>query len=300
MTWFRVWAVVVLLLSCAVSAAETLRTEDIVRLFVSGASPKALIERIEQATVEFDTDEEMLDELRLAGIPDEVIRAMVARQAKLDSENAPADPAAEDAEPDGPLLRVRLNPDWEPKEDRTRPRIRVLNEIDTPLIEQLGLRASEDAMFTGLALYLACTTADHVPDHWRGKSPLGRDFNSMPRHRMLVFLADFDEVPVGKTKDFLRKLGHVGGARDGLAPWQILQLELPERIETPIEVGVTHDLVLGVALEAGGRYYHVAGATWDGIVPADPPSELAARVVSGRNLTPGELSVDAQELDADE
>ena len=117
---------------------------------------------------------------------------------------------------------------------------------------------------TNLAILLACRTADHVPDHWRSKSPVGRDFLSMPRHRLLAFVAGAGP----------------GEADESDEEQQILELRVPETIEVDLEPGVAHDLTLGVAVEIEGRYYLAVADEWDGLI-LDGKRDLAAEVVGG-------------------
>jgi len=63
--------------------ADLMRTEDVVRMLVTGTSTSEAVAAIRSRDVDFNLSEEMLDELRLAGVPDEVIEAMKERQIEL-------------------------------------------------------------------------------------------------------------------------------------------------------------------------------------------------------------------------
>ncbi len=180
-------AVAGLLLATASSpaTAQPLTDEDVVRLFVAGSPTEAIIDEIERREPQFDLSPEMLVELRRTGLPEEVIRTMVRRQDAL---RQPAPPVAE--EPAGathPMLHILLNPGRSADEPTW---LTIRTRVDPQLASEWELgNAPEDRLFAGMALYLACRTPDHVPDHWRSKSPLGRDFFRTPRHRILTFEA---------------------------------------------------------------------------------------------------------------
>jgi len=164
------------------AASAPMSDEDVVRLFVSGTGVDRIIERIENSDAAFDLSDEMLDELRAAGLPAELLEAMISRQAEIDETNAPDEPPAIVDEPTvGSELRIRINPSADGKE---RKPLRLLDLIDGETHDQLRLRTT-DPSFTDMAIFVACRTQDHVPNQWRGKSPLGRDFISTERHRML-------------------------------------------------------------------------------------------------------------------
>ena len=237
------------------AAAEPLTDEDVVILFAQGTPTAEILTKIRSSDVAFDLEQAMLSEMRLAGVPDEVIQAMIARQAELHPpEGVDVEPEpTENASPQ-PTLRLRLNPEWKPKEDQPRPVVRVYDAIDPQIADRLRLRET-DRVLTQLAIVLICRTADHVPDHWRGKTPLGRDFVAAPRHKLLAFVPGGEKVDVGKMRNALSKLGLVPGERDAAPDLKLLVLEVPETIEVPLEAGVAHDLTLGIAFEIGGRYY---------------------------------------------
>ncbi|NIM00663.1 MAG: hypothetical protein GTN89_07235 [Acidobacteria bacterium] len=273
--------VALLAFSVAWSAQESLTQEDVVRLFVQGMDKDALIAKIESSPGDYDVSEDMLDELRIAGIPDEVLQAMVRRQAEL---RAASEEVAADEPSAGPRLVLRLNPNWKPSGDESLPVLRVLDSIDPETAEQLELR-SQDLRITDIGIALMCKTADHVPDHWRSKSPLGRDFRA-PRHRLLAFVSGAESSPASKLRNTLGKIMMAPGMRDSLADLNVLTLEIPQDLGVPLEPGVAHDLVLGITLRVGDRTYLVMADEREGVVLTDQEETTLAAVLRGGNKNP--------------
>jgi hypothetical protein len=225
----------------------------------------------------------MVGELRAAGIPNEIIQAMKERQRELDAERAPSDAEpAEAAAPEPPMLRIRLNPGWKPDEDQPRPRIRLLDTIDPATYENLRLRGTAP-QFTNVALVLLCRTQDHVPDHWRSKSPLGRDFVFTPRHKLLAFLPGVERKELGKLQQLASELSVVPGQRGSLPVPGVLTYEIPESIEVPLEPGVIHDLTLGLAVQAEDRYFLVAADDRDETTLPEEGLDVEAEVSGGQD-----------------
>jgi hypothetical protein len=260
-------AAILLVLAAAASAwlapasEPPLTDEEVVRLHVSGIPAASIVERIRASAVEFDLSEEMVVELRRAGLPEEVLAAMRERQAEVDRARAPAERAA----PPGPepgaglaSLRIALEATGGAPGGDGPARLRLAAALPEPLAgDVLGSGGTTTA--TGLAVFVACVSATHVPDHWRDRSPLGRDFLSMPRHRLLAFVATATVAPAGPT----------------------LELELPPRLEAEVGVDEPHDLVLGIAVEAGGRWLRLTDDRRDGVSVPLEGLELRARVGGG-------------------
>lgn len=290
-----VLALLPLIFSAAGAAAEEperrMTDEDVVRLHVSGLPEERIVERIRASRTDFDLSDEMLQELRAAGLPETLVRAMVERQRELDAEKAAstAEPAPAEPAP-GPRLLVRLNPEWKPTENRPRPVLRVRDVIEPPVREMLRLRGN-DARFTDAALVLACRTADHVPDQWRSKTPLGRDFIATPRHRLLAFLPGAARREAGRLREIASRIAVVPGERDGLPEPGLLELEIPPALEVELEPGVVHDLTLGVALQAEDRYYLIAADSWDGLVLPETGLTIDAEIESGGGGDPTSVQV---------
>lgn len=280
----------------AISAAgddEPLRDEDIVRLLVTGTPVDEIIERIGSSRVEFDLSEEMLSELAAAGIPDSVIDAMKVRQAEL---TPPEEAIVDEPAPGATLtrvLRIHLNPGRTKKRSRS---IQISDEVDPGLAAEWRLSGADERTFDDIAIYVACGTAYHVPDHWRNKSPMGRDFFSMPRHRMLAFVPGAEWEKAG----FFRGLGigipsvsPSGSADAGTASTAIstgapkagkLEYEIPPAIEIELAPSEPHDIVLGVALKAGDRFYRFIDDVMEGVVLGDGDADVRAYVEGTRNL----------------
>jgi hypothetical protein len=263
-------------------APETINEEDVVRMFVQGMDEDTLIGQIETLPGQYDLSDEMLDELRIAGIPETVLQAMLRRQAELH-------PAIEEIEvgtANGlPRLIVRLNPDWKPGDDKSRPVLRALDSIDSDLAQTLGLRSVEDPI-TDISIALFCRTSDHVPDHWRSKTPLGRDFGAVPRHRMLAFHSGAQSKPASKLRNSLTKLIMAPGARESIADLNVLSLEVPDHLDIEVTAGVAHDLTLGIALRIGERNYLTLSAERSGVVVADSGETRVAAILRGGTKNP--------------
>ena len=249
------------LLAVAGLAGGPMTEEDVVRMYVAGRSVDEIVREIERREPGYELSPEMVDELRNVKLPERVIEAMLRRQAAAEQAKAPM----EQPEVPGPAsrsnLRIHLNPthDWGPVTVGVRARI----DPQVAAEWELG-NAPEDRAFGDIALFLVCHTADHVPDQWRLKSPLGRDFRSVMRHKLLEFVAGAR----GEDADD-------GGRR--------VKLEVPPELEIALEPGVVHDLALGLALQVSGRYYAVASDTWPGVVIGEDGLDLSARV-TGRSL----------------
>jgi len=239
-----------------------LTDEDVVRLFVIGTPEDEIVKLIETSQVDFDLSEEMREELKIAGLPELVVRAMIRRQAAM----APVNDETESATtPGAPRLVVQLNSGPQADSGKSLATIQTLNATDPKLAARLGLRQN-DLPITDLGIALFCRTADHVPDHWRSKSPLGRDFENATRHRMLVFLSGAEVEPAGKFRNKFSKLAMAPGAKEAAFDLEVLTLEVPEQLAVELEPGVAHDLTLGIAVRVGNRNYMTKADHLDGIV----------------------------------
>jgi len=193
---------------------------------------------------------------------------MLARQRAL----APApEPPAEPAPPPATLATLRLRIDPERKPGAAR-RLRQAPAVDPALARALDLRP-EETTFDGLALFVLCRTPDHVPDHWRTTSPLGRDFTFTPRHRMLGF-----EPGPPRDPDARR-------ARE-------LVLDLPEELRAEVTPDTAHDLSVGIAVRIGQRWATVALANRDGVrLAAGEESTLDVEILGGNRRDPRTIRV---------
>jgi hypothetical protein len=266
------------LLVCLVFGADAvpaavLTPEDVVRMHVAGTDAETIIDEIRSSGGSFELDDEMVVELRAAGLPPAVIEAMLARSPVPASIEEPASTAPL-PERRAATLRILLNPARDPAKPE---RLRLSVRIDVELRTALGLhRSTEGSWIQDLAIFVACLSSTHVPDHWRSKSALGRDFNRMPRHTELLF--------VGNAKRDENKDGTVQ-----------LELEIPEALDVELEPAIPHDLMLGVAVRIDDRYYLIASERRDDIV-LDAPRALGATITSGRrNASLGQIEVHFEE-----
>jgi len=214
-------ALLAALVLAAAAAADVspLTNEDVVRWVAAGKPEPEILKEIAARPAAYDVSDDMLSELRLASVPETVIAAMRARQ----SESTPASPPPAARPARG---KVRLTIAFADPKKITAPK-----KASESLAEKLRLPNGDEARAVhDLAVFLACTTAEHVPDQWRTKSPLGRDLEGVPRHEMLVF------VP--------------GDTPDGQTP----SVTVPPTIEADVDDLEPHDLVLGVAARIGDRW----------------------------------------------
>jgi hypothetical protein len=242
-------------------ASGPMTEEDVVRLYVAGRSVDEIVREIERREPGFELSPEMIDELHNVELPEVLIETMRRRQAAAERAEARTEqPEVAPAAP-VPSLRIHLNP----AHDRGPVTVGVRARIDPQVAAEWELgNAPEDRTFADVALFLVCQTADHVPDHWRLKSPLGRDFRSVTRHKVLAFIAG-------------------SGAEDADSGGRRVELKVPAELEVAVEPGVAHDLALGLALQVSGRYYVVASDAWPGAVVGEDGLDLSARV-KGRSL----------------
>ena len=241
-------------------------------MLVADAPLASLLEEIRTREVDFDLSEEMLDEMRRAGVPPEVIRAMVERQREQDD--------AEQEPTNLPSLRVSLNPALRDIAGEPTPALYFPTRLgDNAACAALQLdRSDESRTVTDLAVFIACRSPEHVPDYWRSKSPLGRDFVSMPRHRILTFHPGAVEITRKELpRRFKRKLVQLGPPSG--SKMDFLQLEVPDTLEAEAAGDQAHHLVVGVAIRVGGRFLRVVSLEKEGVVFGSD-SRLSVRVVN--------------------
>lgn len=223
-----------------------LSNEDIVRMVTSGTSEHDVLVAIRTHPESYDLSNDMVEELKLAGVSAAVVAAMRQRHDEL------APPAPTTTQPMRGRTPVVVSLNAGGGGGRT---LRVPTWADEDAKQQFQLPKENDQReVKDLAVFLACVTSEHVPDLWRSKSPLGRDTNSVARHEMLVFVAG--ETPPGTEP----------------------RLILPERLEAEVEDGVAHDLVLGVAALFGDRWVQLAVARLPKTTIAAGGKPLAGRI----------------------
>jgi hypothetical protein len=195
---------------------KPMSNEDVVRMVAAGTPETEVLDAVRTRPSEFDVSEEMIQELRLAGVPEAVLTAMKARAV------SPAPPTV-DRPPRG-TVRVVVT--------LGAKTLKCPAYADEDLKTHLRLpKETEQRQVKDLAVFLACMTSEHVPDLWRGKTPLGRDMTGTLRHEMLEFVAG--DTPEGKPPN----------------------LVLPDALRADVDDVEPHDLVLGVAARIGDRWY---------------------------------------------
>jgi len=252
---------------------EPVTNQRVVQLLLTGSPVEAVIRLIGSSTVDFDLSDEMLREMRLAGVPDAVITAMKDRQ--LDQDGPPEEPEEEAVadEPVAPNVVVGLSVDPEGPAVILFPGV-----LPEEIAKQLELGGSgEPVEVTDLAVFLACRTATHVPDQWRSKTPLGRDFASVPRHKILAFHPGAREATdddLGNELSGMRAAGKERG--ETLA---ILALDLPAELQATVGAGDEHALVLGLAIQAKGRFLRIDSTEVSVRAPVEGKTRLTGRLV---------------------
>lgn len=209
--------------------APALTNEDIVRMVASGTPERDILEAIRTRNEAFDVADDMVSELTLAGVPAPIIAAMRTKVAESAPPAVPSEPTAKDRahlvvelNPGGAGPRTLKLPAW--ADESTKVRLQLPKETEQRKVKDI-------------AVFLGCSSPEHVPDLWRSKTPLGRDMVSVPRHEMLAFVA--------------------GDTPDGKAP----RLTLPGRLEADVDATEPHDLILGVAARIGDRWVPLAFTT---------------------------------------
>ena len=242
-------ALLVTLLAAEPPPAEpgpALTNEDIVRLVASGTAEREIIETIQARPEAFDLADDMVDELKLAGVPAAVVAAMRARHATTAPPVLPPERTARGHA----HVTVKLNPGG------VGPRsLRAPAWADEDVKARLKLPKENDQReVKDLAVFFGCTTGEHVPDLWRSKTPLGRDMVGTVRHEMLAFVAG--DTPAGKKP----------------------QLTLPDRLEADVDESEPHDLIVGVAARIGDRWVQVAMGRLEKVTVTAGANALTARI----------------------
>jgi hypothetical protein len=209
-------------------AGAPLTNEDIVRMVASGTPERDILEAIKTREEAFDVADDMVSELKLAGVSATIVAAMLQKVA----ENAPPPVPLEQPAKGRVHLVVMLNAGG------TGPRtLKLPAWADENIKVRLKLpKENEQRAVKDIAVFLACSSPEHVPDLWRSKTPLGRDMVSVPRHEMLAFVAG--DTPAGKNP----------------------RLTVPARIEADVDETEPHDLILGVAARIGDHWMQLAFA----------------------------------------
>ncbi len=214
-----------------------LTNEDVVRMVSTGRPEAEILRIIAASKVDFELDREMTEELRRAGVSEKILAAMRERQAEAGIRPAEAPAAPPAAVPRGSLAITFL-----PAEDSGKkepPSFQILRKVPRWAQERMGME--EKAEVEDLAFFVACTTPDHVPDHWQDRTKV-RDF---ARHEMLLFRS--------------------GGRPDKAKGLEVLVLDFPPALSVEIPAG-THRLAVGVAMKIGADWHPILSDTRPGVV----------------------------------
>ncbi len=84
-------------------AQETMRNSDVVSLVKAGLSSSIIIDKIRTSKSEFDLSTDALILLKQAGVPDDVVGAMLAAKTGATTGSAPASTGARNADPNDPM-----------------------------------------------------------------------------------------------------------------------------------------------------------------------------------------------------
>jgi hypothetical protein len=202
-----------------------LTNEDVVRMVVQGRPETEILRIISASPADFDLDREMCEELRRAGITEKILAAMRERQAAAGTRPSASPPAPAPVAPRGTLRLsfAALEESGKP----AAPSFEMVRKIPLWAIQNLGME--EKAEVEDLALFVVCTTPDHVPDHWQDRTPV-KEFT---RHEMLLF--------------------HSGSHPDKSKKFEMLSLDLPASLDVEIPEGI-HRLAVGVAAKIGADW----------------------------------------------
>jgi len=218
--------------------AEVLTNETIVRLVMHETPASTIVLRIRREPSRFDVQPEILSELREAGVPEEVIREMVAAAAKSRRPRpaeAPQTPATGAAAPTPGTVEIDFDDD-----PALGP---AANSVMMP--EKLERKGSlRGPVPAEMAFAVVCTDPTHVPDDWEHKTHLDESFM---RHKLL-FLHEGQEAATGKGEKGMVFVPHP-------ASWSF-----------PAEPGLHRGIISFVVRMAGDeRYTPVAAAEFDSL-----------------------------------
>ena len=199
-----------------------LTNEDVVRMVSSGRPEAEILRIIAASQVDFELDREMTLELRRVGVTEKILAAMRERQAEAGVRPPDAGPPPSAPAPQGTLGITFLPAEDSGKKEAAS--FQTVRKIPRWAMQRMGME--EKAEVEDLALFVACTTPDHVPDHWQDRTMV-REF---ARHEMLLF--------------------HRGSRPDKAKGFEVLTLDLPPSLSVELPAG-THRLAVGVAMKVG-------------------------------------------------
>jgi len=202
-----------------------LTNEDVVGMVANGTAEEEILRVIGSSRARFDLEPDILLEMRRAGVPDRVLRAMKERQAASGADPIPAPASA--APPKGRVELEFASLDGRGK-GRAIQAFRMIRKTPRWAARRRAMPVTGEV--EDLALFLACTTPDHVPDFWQDRTPL----KDSTRHELLTFRPGSRP---GKTRGF-----------------DVLSLEIPTALEVEVPAG-THSLLVGVAFKVGSDWH---------------------------------------------
>jgi hypothetical protein len=237
----------------AVSPPAAMTNEDVVRMVAAGAPEREILDAIASRPEAFDVSDDMMDELAVAGVSAGIRTAMRRRHDESAPPPAPVSPRAARGTA---KLTVTINAAGGPKS------LKAPAWANEDIKARLQLPKENDQReIKDLAVFLACTRAEHVPDLWRSKSPLGRDMVTVGRHEILAFVAG------------------------GTSPEKKPQISLPRELDADVDVIETHDIVLGVAALIGDRWLQLGSAKLAGVAVGPGPKSLAGKITGAGDLS---------------
>ena len=242
------WCFLVVLAATA-AEPEVLDNEAVVRRLEAGERPESVIDAIRRSRCDFDLSPDAIEELIRAGVPQAVISAMRERRAQASPSPGPSAVA---------IARTRIELRLE-RIDRggAPPTISLPRTLPGRAAPALGLPlGAEDYRLEDVAVFLACTSSDHVPDGWKATSPMGRDFPRTPRHEMLAFRS-------------------AGASSSSTSAGNLVLSDLSP-LEALVASGVEHDWLVGIALQVSGRWRLLASASLLDQRVDDPPGTWTA------------------------
>jgi hypothetical protein len=236
---------VVALWLLATASPPTLTNEDVVRMVAAGKSEREIVATIGTSAESFDVSDDMVDELKRAGVSEMIVGAMRRRH----EEHNPAAPPEDRPARGHQHLVVTLNGGL------SSHTLKLPAFADEDLKARLSLpKENDQRVVKDVAIFLACASPEHVPDLWRSKTPLGRDMVSVQRHQMLAFVPG--DTPPGEKP----------------------RMTVPKRLEADVAEAEVHDIVLGVAALIGDRWMQLSAAKLKNVSVAADSKPLAGRV----------------------
>ncbi len=212
-------------------ARAPLTNEEVVRLVMTGTPEQAILDRIARQPADFDLSPDVVQEMKNAGVGERVLEAMRRRQAEMPRREPAPTPTPVPA--NAGTIEIAFVPDPQAKTEAERSVI-ALRELPPRVRRRGGMEVGE---VIDLALAVLCTTADHVPDHWDTRTPLGSD---APRHELLFF--------------------QPGSAEATLKGFKVLYLKHEAAYRVSVPEG-RHDIVVAVAgQQRGSRAWRLLAA----------------------------------------